>query len=114
MNTPLKYPECTGWVMVTKDKLIDNSNACNYHIIEAKIVVNADNSRSVSAYNGKFKTCCGLEIKHDASYVSNTAFLKEESDNFRIFLAKKQNAGWEICGNCVRRFYKDVEQLNCR
>ena len=97
-----------GYIVVAS-KCVDCDNAANGHVIDVFIDQDANGKRIWRrALNS---TICQEKLKRDKIKSENVLlekpYLRTESRDFRIELAKLQNDGNEICGVCVSHFYAD-------
>lgn len=95
-----------GYVLIDPDQL-DGSEPKNVHVLEASVMVYDDKTRGWMIT--KRKTCCGLDLKSGENLFCRHGeeFLMDESCALRNELARLQNTGTRICGNCVSCFYAD-------
>lgn len=82
---------------------MDAESAENYHVIEAW---RDPDTKSLSFRYGRTALDGICEMKRDAS-IEPSQILPHDDDALRLGLAKRQNQGDKICGNCVRRLYAD-------
>ena len=94
-----------GYVLINPDQL-DRNEPKNIHVLPANIVLYDDNSWGWTPR--KPKTCCSIETKDgQLSCIGSKKYFKTESRALRNELARMQNEGTRICGNCAGHFYAD-------
>lgn len=93
-----------GWVLVSPKEL-DFEDATNehvdYHIFK---ITWTESDKSDAKFVSNDSICSSINRKHRAT-INLYYFLGDNRDDARINIAKFQNGGTEICGNCVRKFY---------
>lgn len=100
-NIPIDHAGCNGWAIYDK-QYIDADDAKNKHIVEGIIDENG-----IFHPNPKLETICGRKLRSGRREYRNPFQTPSE---MRSSLAELQNAGGEICGGCVARFYADPKQ----
>ena len=94
---------CNGWVVVSPDVIVSDS-ANNYHVVEVEI--KREDGKIVETFrNAKNETMCHGRFVKNGSHPNIVR--AEDAATMRLELAKLQNEGKEICGQCVARFYAD-------
>lgn len=94
-----------GYVLINPDQL-DRNEPKNIHVLPANIELYDDDSWEWTPR--KPKTCCGIKTKDELlSCIKDKKYFKAESRVLRNELARMQNAGTRICGNCTGHFYAD-------
>lgn len=97
--------KCNGWAAYDP-KFIEGEGPHNVHIVEARIT-KEDDGRILAAPNDELKTVCGAQhlIKDKRTYT----IVATDEKVMRSELSRLQNAGVEVCGQCVAHFYADPE-----
>lgn len=96
---------CNGWAAYDP-KFIEGEGPHNVHIVEAKISKEKD-GRIYATPNDELVTACGAQhlVKDKRTYT----IVATDENVMRAELARLQNAGVEVCGQCVAHFYADQE-----
>lgn len=90
------------YVLLNPDNM-NAQNAENYHVIEAWYDTDTD---SLSFKDGYTALDGMYEMKRHPS-IKHSQILPHDEDSLRLELARRQNRGDKICGNCVRNLYAD-------
>ena len=94
-----------GYVLIDPDQL-ERKEPKNVHVLPATVVIYDDGSRGWVATDRE--TCCSIKTNDgQLSCRGGKEYLKTESRMLRTELARMQNDGIRICGNCARCFYAD-------
>lgn len=98
------HNECNGWILMPPDAM-NADNSRNYHVVEVKIGINDEDGVKI-VRNKNNRSLCNLEVKKGSL---KHIFRSDNENQMRMELARIQNSGLEVCGNCVARFYKDQD-----
>lgn len=103
MAITIKDSGCNGWAAY-ESQFIEGSGPCNVHVVEVLLEKDTDGKIWATPTVG-LGTVCGERklISGKRTYLFATTNL----DEMRCELARLQNSGKEICGQCVSCFYAD-------
>lgn len=96
--------EHNGWVIVGPSSIV-GENPRNYHVIEVKIVRDANEQITSVVRDGHALTLCTKCSIKDGTQKS--FFTTGDENAMRGRLSQMQNDGLKICGICASRFYAD-------
>lgn len=92
--------------VVLHPKDMDAENPVNYHVIEAF----QDAVTEELSFPSDWKALDGKFTMRPDAYIVPSQVMPHDDDVMRSALARKQNAGKPICGNCARHFYADPKK----
>lgn len=96
---------CNGWCIFKPETLVGDAPV-NYHVVEVKITKEGDKIVSILR-NIKDETLCRkYKVKGGTQSVVKTI---EDANTLRLELARLQNDGIKVCGNCAGRCYSDFK-----
>lgn len=75
----------------------------NCHVIEAEY----DEATNNLSFPYGRTTLDGQYKKKLRTTINKSQVQPHDDDHMRVFLARKQNSGDQVCANCVRYFYAD-------
>ena len=96
---------CNGWC-IFKPETLDGDAPVNYHVVEVEIKKEGDKIVSILR-NAKGETLCHkYKVKNGSQSAVKTI---EDVSVLRLELARLQNDGIKVCGNCAGRCYSDFK-----
>ena len=105
MNFDNKDEGCNGWCIFKPETLVGEAPV-NYHVVEVKIKKEGDKIVSILR-NTKGETLCHKYKVKDGTQPAVKTF--EDAIALRSELARLQNDGTKVCGNCAGRCYSDFK-----
>lgn len=89
------------YVLLTPEQM-DVEDHQNYHLVKATW----DRAKKKLNIPSRRVLCNGWDRKKNLEGIPDSRILaRDDEDAIRLFLARQQNAGNNICANCVRHFY---------
>ena len=84
---------------------MDTDDSQNHHIIRAK----KDEKTGDLTFPSNRKVLCENWKKKSDATILPTQELPFDENDLRVRIAEEQNAGKELCANCVKHLYADNE-----